>query len=190
MTIHPEHPFRPSAEERDPVRRLRARLVAPVTIWAASVAEPGGRVTRAGFTVGTTTIADGAPSYVLGMLDPESELWTVAQSSGRFTVSVLQGADRNVADVFAGAAPSPGGMFSSGAWQETPYGPALAERTWAGCRLVDSRTVGYSLLVTAAVEEVVVDPAEAIPTGQAGAGLPDALARLRGRYTTVAAPRR
>lgn len=191
MTIHPEHPFLPAAGDRDPARRLRARLVAPVTIWAASTAE--GR--RAGFTVGSTTIADGAPSCVLGMIDSESDLWTAVQASGRFTVNLLQWSDRTLADVFAGLAPSPGGSFETGAWHDTAYGPALGARTWAGCRLVDSRPVGYSLLVTGALEEVVVDPAEdagGVPrgAGSSGGAPADSLARLRGRYTPVPTPHR
>jgi len=192
MTIHPEHPFLPAAEERDPVRRLRARLVAPVTIWAAaSESAMGGRITRAGFTVGSTTVADGDPACVLGLIDPEAELWTALQDSGRFTVNVLHWTDRNVADVFAGLAPSPGGNFGTGIWQDTAYGPALEGRTWAGCRLVGSRTVGYGLLVTGAIKEVVVDPTEGRDGGSATESAPaDALARLRGRYTPVPAPRR
>jgi hypothetical protein len=151
-----------------------------VTIWAASTTAADGRVTRAGFTVGSTTVADGAPSSVLG-------LWTEVADSGRFTVNVLQWADRNLADVFAGLAPAPGGMFATDDWQDTPHGPVLGRRTWAGCRLVDSRVVGYALLVTGAIEEVVVAP------GESDAGLggePEALARLLGRYTAVPAPRR
>jgi 3-hydroxy-9,10-secoandrosta-1,3,5(10)-triene-9,17-dione monooxygenase reductase component len=190
VTIHPEHPFLPPPGEGDPARRLRSRLVAPVTIWAAEVRAPDGRVSRAGFTVGTTTVADGAPSCVLGLIDPESDLWEAVQQSGRFTVSLLQWSDRYLADVFAGLAPAPGGSFGTDDWGETAYGPVLSGRTWAGCRLVDSRAVGYGLLATGAVEEVVVDPstARADPTGPDVH--PDALARLRGRYTPVPAPRR
>lgn len=143
-------------------------------------------MSRAGFTVGSTTVADGAPACVLGMIDPEAELWTIMQESGRFTVNLLRWSDRNLADVFAGLAPAPGGNFTTGTWLDTPHGPALDERTWAGCRLAESRPVGYALLVTGAIDEVVVDPSE-------GAGQPDdepALARLRGRYTPVPAPRR
>ena len=81
MTIHPDHPFLPSAGERDPARRLRARLVAPVTIWAATTTR-GERANRAGFTVGSTTVADGAPSCVLGLIDPESDLWTAILAPG------------------------------------------------------------------------------------------------------------
>jgi 3-hydroxy-9,10-secoandrosta-1,3,5(10)-triene-9,17-dione monooxygenase reductase component len=121
------------------------------------------------------------------MIDPEAEVWTLMQASGRFTVNVLQWSDRNLADVFAGLAPAPGGNFTTATWLDTAHGPALDQRTWAGCRLVESRAVGYSLLVTAEIEDVSIDPSEPTP------GQPEespALARLRGRYTPVPPPRR
>jgi flavin reductase (DIM6/NTAB) family NADH-FMN oxidoreductase RutF len=191
VTIHPEHPFLPAAGDRDPVRRLRARLVAPVTIWAASADDPDGWIVRAGFTVGTTTIVDGHPGGVLGLIDPESDLWTVIERSGRFTVNLLRWSDRNLADVFAGVAPAPGGNFGAGTWLPTAYGPGLDGRTRAGCRLEESREVGYGLLVTGAIEEVDIDPLEGgSEVSDEGGVAPDALARLRGRYIPVQAPRR
>jgi 3-hydroxy-9,10-secoandrosta-1,3,5(10)-triene-9,17-dione monooxygenase reductase component len=191
VTIHPEHPFLAAPDDRDPTRRLRARLVAPVTIWAASAMEPGGRNRLAGLTVGSTMIVDGEPSCVLGVIDPEAELWGAVQTSGRFTVNVLQWRDRNLADVFAGLAPAPGGEFLDAAWRTTAYGPALDGRTWAGCTLSDHRMVGYGVLVIGAIDEVAVDPHES------GTDAPDdrrtsadVLVRLRGRYLSVPAPRR
>jgi flavin reductase (DIM6/NTAB) family NADH-FMN oxidoreductase RutF len=191
VTIHPEHPFLAAPEDRDPTRRLRARLVAPVTIWAASAVQSGGPDRPAGLTVGSTTIVDGEPAYVLGVIDPEAELWSAVQTAGRFTVNVLAWADRNLADVFAGLAPAPGGGFPGAGWHTTAYGPALDGRTWAGCTLVDQRPVGYGLLVTGAIDQVVVDPDEPGPPGPADRADPaGALARLRGRYISVPAPRR
>lgn len=182
MTIHPEHPFLGPSEDRDPARRLRARLVSPVTIWAASAAATDGRPVRAGFTVGSTTVVDGDPACLLGVVDPEADLWTVVEGVGRFAVTLLHWTDRHLADVFAGLAPAPGGGFAVGPWLDTSYGPVLGGRTWAGCRLVDSRTLGYGRLITGAVEEVALDPS----TDQSA----DVLARLRGRYTAVPPPRR
>jgi 3-hydroxy-9,10-secoandrosta-1,3,5(10)-triene-9,17-dione monooxygenase reductase component len=193
VTIHPDHPFESAAGDRDPVRRFRARLVAPVTLWAASAEASDGRSARAGFTVGSTTIADGAPACVLGMIDPEADLWTTVQESGRFTVNLLHWSDRNLADVFAGLAPAPGGSFAPGSWADSAYGPTLRGRTWAGCRLVDSRPVGYALLVTGAIEDVLVldEPAPPRSGGADDARADaDALARLRGRYTAVRTPGR
>ena len=191
MTIHPDHPFLPPAGEGDPARRLRSRLVAPVTIWAASAHAPSGRISRAGFTVGSTVIADGAPSCVLGMIDPEADVWSAMSESGRFTVNLLQWSDRYLADVFAGLAPAPGGNFGSADWQDTAYGPALTGRTWASCQLVDGRALGYGLLVTGSIDAVVVDPTpENAEDGHGTSDHADALARLRGRYIPVPAPRR
>ncbi len=121
------------------------------------------------------------------MIDPEAEVWTVIQASGRFTVNLLQWSDRNLADVFAGLAPAPGGNFTTRTWLDTPHGPTLEQRTWAGCRLVESRPVGYGLLVMGSIEEVLVDSSEA-SVGEPAES--PALGRLRGRYTPVPAPRR
>lgn len=188
MTIHPDHPFESAAADRDPVRRLRARLVSPVTIWAAAATSSDGRASRAGLTVGSTMLADGDPACIVGAFDPEAELWTAVQASGRFAVTLLRFADHHLADVFAGLAPAPGGAFADGGWQDTAYGPVRAGRSWAGCRLVDHRPVGYRLLVVGAVDEVVIDPDGEDGAGDRGAG--DALARFRGRYTAVGPPRR
>lgn len=191
MTIHPEHPFLPPAGEGDPARRLRSRLIASVTIWAASSQVPDGRISRAGFTVGSTTVTDGAPACVLGMIDPEADLWPAMSESGRFTVNLLQWSDRYLADVFAGLAPAPGGSFASLDWQDTPYGPALGGRTWAACQVVESRALGYGLLVIGSIDSVVVDPdGDGADAVSAPGHYADALARLRGRYTPVPAPRR
>ena len=56
MTISSEHPFLPPEQDRDPVRRLRGRLISPVTLWTAADG-----IDRAGLTVGSTVIADGDP---------------------------------------------------------------------------------------------------------------------------------
>ena len=54
-----EHPFiRPEAD-RDPVRRFRGRLVAPVTIVTA-----GDDVGRAGLTVSSLMLAEGEPKEI------------------------------------------------------------------------------------------------------------------------------
>src|ERR671932_775332 len=57
-------PFAVPAERRDPARRLRGRLVAPVTVWTAGH-PPGG----AGLTVSSVLVAEGQPARLLGLLD-------------------------------------------------------------------------------------------------------------------------
>jgi 3-hydroxy-9,10-secoandrosta-1,3,5(10)-triene-9,17-dione monooxygenase reductase component len=165
VTIHHSDPFATPEGYRSPIRRLRARLPAPVTLWTA--AGP------AGLTVSSTLIADGEPGRVYGLVDEESDLWAALHTGGAFAVIALGPDDRRLADRFAGLMPAPGGQFRDGAWRETGYGPVPEEpHAWAGCRLVDSRPAGWGLLVEAVVEHVeIVD-------------LPP-LVHHRGRYLTL-----
>ncbi|AEV89167.1 flavin reductase [Actinoplanes sp. SE50] len=150
MTIHSTDPFAVPDEEKSAVRRFRGRLAAPVTIWTA----PG----PAGLTVSSTLVADGDPGRVLGLIDEESDFWAAAERAGRFTVVPLVPADRQLADRFAGLMPAPGGLFATGGWRETAYGPVPAHATaWAQCRLVDSRPCGWAMLVEAVIEAVTFE---------------------------------
>lgn len=164
MTIHTEHPF---LGEEDPVRRFRGRLGGAVSLWTAG----SGRA-RAGLTVSSLMVANGEPGAVVGLLDEDSELFEVLRDTGRAVVHLLQGADRGLADAFGGSAPAPGGAFALATWADTDHGPLLPERTHARVSLTDAREVGWSMLVTATLDEVVV--------------LEDqkALEHRRGRYTT------
>ncbi|NJC68942.1 flavin reductase [Planosporangium thailandense] len=147
MTISPSDPFATPDHLRSPVRRLRGRLPAAVTLWTA----PG----PAGLTVSSTLVVDGEPGHLLGILDEESEVWAAIEDAGRFAVTALTAEDRQLADRFAGLMPAPGGLFAGGGWRETGYGPVPAERsTWAGCRLTSARPVGWGLLVEATIEAV------------------------------------
>jgi flavin reductase (DIM6/NTAB) family NADH-FMN oxidoreductase RutF len=152
MTIHSTDPFATPDEQRSPVRRLRGRLPAPVSLWTA----PG----PAGLTVSSILIADGEPGRVLGLVDEESELWEAVAAAGRFAVSLLGSAHRQLADRFAGLMPAPGGLFRGYRWQETAFGPVPADAgTWAGCLLTGSREYGWFRLVEATIEQVQLDPA-------------------------------
>ena len=151
MTIHSSDPFATPDEEKSAVRRLRGRLAAPVTLWTA----PG----PAGLTVSSMLVADGDPGRVLGLVDEESDLWEAVERAGLFAVAPLGPADRQLADRFAGLMPAPGGLFATGEWTTTPYGPVPATAaTWAGCRLTDARPVGWALLVEAVVETIEAGP--------------------------------
>src|SRR5690242_17428201 len=103
--IHSSDPFATPEEDRSPVRRLRGRLAAPVTLWTA----PGPQ----GLTVSSMLVADGDPGRVLGLIDEESELWAAIEESGRFAVAPLGPSDRQLADRFAGLMPAPGGLFAA-----------------------------------------------------------------------------
>lgn len=149
MTIHHIDPFATPEEDRSPVRRLRGRLVAPVTLWTA----PG----PAGLTVSSVLVADGDPGRVLGLIDDESDLWAAARAAGRFAVCPLREGQQQLADRFAGLAPAPGGPFAQGRWSGTPYGQVPAgPATWAGCRLDGARRYGWAVLVEATIEQVTL----------------------------------
>lgn len=166
--IHDTDPFATPEEDRSPIRRLRGRLAAPVTIWTA----PG----PAGLTVSSVLVADGDPGRVLGLVDDESELWEAMSAAGRFTVCPLGAGEQPLADRFAGRAPAPGGVFAQGErWRETEYGPVLAgDRTWAGCTLDGARRYGWAMLVEATVVEATF-----------GADPVNPLTYHRGRYQTL-----
>jgi flavin reductase (DIM6/NTAB) family NADH-FMN oxidoreductase RutF len=162
VTIHSEHPF---AEPPDPVRRFRGRIGGAVSLWTAGEADG-----RAGLAVSSVMVANGDPASVIGLIDPDSELYSVLAATGRGVVQLLDWADRDLADAFGGVAPAPGGLFRLGSWEQTPAGPALVGRTRALVRFVDARDVGWSSLVVAEIDEIVL----------AAEGQP--LEHRRGRY--------
>jgi 3-hydroxy-9,10-secoandrosta-1,3,5(10)-triene-9,17-dione monooxygenase reductase component len=170
LSIHASDPFATPEHLRSPVRRLRGRLPAAVTLWTA--APPG--ADPAGLTVSSTLVVDGDPARLLGVLDEESQLWSALAAAGRFAVVPLTDADRQLADRFAGLMPAPGGPFADGGWRDHGYGPVPAGHdAWAGCRLDASRPLGWGLLVEATIERV--EPGEAVPP----------LLHYRGRYHTL-----
>ena len=76
---------------------------------------------------------------------------------------------------FAGLLPAPGGLVREGGWAETDYGPVPAGHdTWAQCRLVGARPMGWGLLVEALIDRIEFDKAEIAP-----------LVHYRGRYHTL-----
>lgn len=162
-------PFADPPGERDPGRRLRGRLTAPVTVWTAGT----GRA-MTGCTVSSVLLAAGEPAHLLGLLSPDADLADTLEDTGRFVVHVLSLEHRALADGFAGLRPAPGGMFREQPYEQTPYGPELtgiANR--ARCRVSDVRTVGWSLLVEAEVIDIVAGE------------LDQPLLYSRGRYRTV-----
>jgi 3-hydroxy-9,10-secoandrosta-1,3,5(10)-triene-9,17-dione monooxygenase reductase component len=165
--IHSSDPFAVPDQEKSSVRRLRGRLAAPVTLWTT----PG----PAGLTVSSMLVADGEPGRVLGLIDDESDFWESVSRTGRFAVTPLTPADRQLADKFAGLMPAPGGPFAAGAWTSTDYGPVPEHvGTWAGCRLESNRPCGWALLIEAVVETITFGDS------------PAPLAYYRGAYRTLA----
>ncbi len=157
MTIHSSHPF--ADPDPDPVRRLRGRLGAGVSLWTAG---EGGD--RAGLTVTSVMVAGGDPGRVLALLDPDADLTLALEGTGRAVVQLLAWRHRQLAEAFAGTAPAPGGPFRTGDFTDTPAGPRLVDtEAWALVSLEDAREVGWSRLVTCTVDEVTVEGEDAEP---------------------------
>lgn len=167
MTIHSTDPF---AQEPDQLRRFRGRLGGAVSLWTA-----GSGSARSGLTVSSLMVGLGEPGRVLALLDPDADLTERLQETGSAVVHLLRSRDVDLAEAFAGTAPAPGGPFRLREWEETPYGPLLADRSRAFVRLESARPSGWSLLVETVVENVVVGEARG-PEGD------DPLEHRRGRY--------
>ena len=84
--IHDEHPFVPPPEQRDPVRLLRGRLVAPVTIFTAGD-DPAGWT---GLTVSSLVVAEGDPPLLYCLLGPTTDLVERIAQTDRFLVHVCE----------------------------------------------------------------------------------------------------
>jgi flavin reductase (DIM6/NTAB) family NADH-FMN oxidoreductase RutF len=165
VTIHAEHPFRDP--EPDPIRRFRGRVGGTVSLWTA-----GDEAGRAGLTVTSFMVAAGEEARVLALLDPDADLTEELVASGRGVVQLLSWEHRDLAEMFAGTAPAPGGMFRQAEFEATTWGPRLASAsTWAGVRLESGQGVGRSTLVTTVVEHLEVGDDE------------EPLRHHRGRYS-------
>jgi 3-hydroxy-9,10-secoandrosta-1,3,5(10)-triene-9,17-dione monooxygenase reductase component len=173
IRIGSEPPFAVPPDRRDPARRLRGRLVAPVTVWTAG-RPPGG----AGLTVSSVLVAEGQPAHLLGLIDPTSALWEAVQDTRSFVVHVLAAGDRALAERFSEIRPPIRGPFERLEVAESPWGPVLegGQRPRAGCRLTGSTPVGYGELVDGVIERLELPD------------LDDPLAYLHGHYRSVADP--
>ncbi len=171
MTIHASHPF--ADPEPDPVRRFRGRVGGTVSLWTS-----GADAGRAGLTVTSFMVAAGEEARVLALLAPDADLTETLRETGRAVVQLLRWDDRDLAEMFAGQAPAPGGVFRQAEFTPTEWGPRLASAsTWAGGRLEGEQPVGWSALVTTVVEHVEI----ADDAGDAGDG-EEPLRHRRGRY--------
>lgn len=170
MTIHGDHPFVPPPDARDPVRRLRGRLAAPVTVITA-----GSGRDRTGLTVSSLVVTEGAPPLLHAVVGPLTDLWDTVEETGRFVVHVLSQDDHVLADVFAGVRPSPGGPFSGVETGDSAWGPVLADvPDRAFCSLRSAEEVGYTGMLVGAIDTIEVSE------------LTDPLVHFRGRYRHLA----
>jgi flavin reductase (DIM6/NTAB) family NADH-FMN oxidoreductase RutF len=164
-----EDPFAAPTADRRLDRRLRGRLVAPVTVWTA-----GEAARRTGLTVSSVIVVPGEPAQIAGAIDPLSELRDVIEASRRFTVHVLGDDDRRLAGMFAGTIPLR--PFEGLDVTDTEHGPRIAgDRTIVACSFEAAQRVGHFDLVRATVDRIDLgtDPARPV-------------AFYRGRYRRLA----
>jgi len=165
VTIHSDHPFVPPPHERNPIRRLRGRLPAPVTLWTALGSEG-----PAAWTVSSLMVVDGEPPEAAGLLKESTDLLDSALESGRVAVSLLQTEHRLLADAAAEIAPAPGGIWRLTDFTQTDFGPVVTGCTWFGLRITgEPSPIGWNVLVRGVINHVEL--AEG-----------DTLGVLRGRY--------
>ena len=162
-------PYAVPVEAKDPARRLRGRLSAPVTVWTAY--GPDG--SPAGITVSSLLVAEGDIPSVMGLIAPLSEFWEAAQVTKRFVLHVL-GADQvRVADQFALRYPV--NPFDGLSFSPSDHGPVLeGVATRARATLTAYFEAGHSLLVRGSLDdiELAADP-------------PPPLVHYLGRYFTA-----
>lgn len=150
--IHSDHPFRPEPGDRDLARQFRGRLAAAVTIVTA-----GFEADRTGLTVSSLLLIQGEPAQAHVVVGPTTDLWSVAAETGRFVIHVCRYDDRQLADVFAGIWPSPGGLFAGVDATDSEWGPVLDDLPdRAYCTLVSEDEVGWSGLIVGSIDEVEV----------------------------------
>jgi flavin reductase (DIM6/NTAB) family NADH-FMN oxidoreductase RutF len=150
--IHSEHPFQPDPADREQARRFRGRLAAGVTIVTA-----GSGSGRAGLTVSSLFVVQGEPAEVHLVVGPTTDLWDIAAESGHFVIHICRYEDRQMAEVFAGLSPSPGGLFAGMAVQESQWGPVLTDLPdRAFCRFETRDEVGWSGVLVGLIDRVEV----------------------------------
>ncbi len=157
--IHDDHPFQTPPEDRDPVRRFRGRLAAPVTVVTA-----GEKGSETGLTVSSLMVAEGEPASVVVLVGAATELWDAIEWSERFVVHILDASWREYADVFAGIRPQPGGVFRGLEVEHTAWGPVLVNApNRVFCRLGSSTELPFHHLVEGVIDKVEIadldDPA-------------------------------
>ena len=135
---------------------MRARVGATVSLWTSGQGE-----TAAGLTVSSYVVVNGEPGRLVGALDPDADLTDRIASTGRAVVQLLAWSDRNLAEMFGGTMPAPGGAFGQADFVDTAYGPRLAHAVaWAHCSLESSVPTGWSDLVTLSIDELAVGDAD------------------------------
>jgi flavin reductase (DIM6/NTAB) family NADH-FMN oxidoreductase RutF len=150
--IHNENPFRADPADRDPIRRFRGRIASGVTIVTAGVGEE-----RTGLTVSSLLVIEGEPPSIEIVVGPATDLWSVMARSRRFVAHICDFEHHQLANVFAGLSPSPGGLFVGAGWEDSDWGPVLVElpdRVYCALEALDE--VGFSGVARGQVQRVEV----------------------------------
>lgn len=171
MSFLGDDPFEVPAGMRDPTRRLRGQLVAPVTVWTTTSLAFG----DAGLTVASVLVVEGDEPALLGLVGPLSDFFEALEQSRCFVMHLLGYRHRRLAEMFAGALPELEPFTVAGA-TPSPFGPRLSGvSTVAGCEVVEVMEVGYSRLVRGVIRALEVSDAPDAP-----------LSYYRGRYGSFA----
>jgi flavin reductase (DIM6/NTAB) family NADH-FMN oxidoreductase RutF len=168
--IHEDvHPFATPEEDRDPLRRFRGRLAAPVTVITA-----GDAGDRTGMTVSSLMVSEGEPGQVHFLAAPTADLCDVIDRTGRFVVHILETDHRQISEIFAERLPSPGGLFANVAFEDGAWGPVLTDvADRAFCSAATATVAGYSRLVGADIDHIETS------------ALDDPLIYFRGNYRQI-----
>lgn len=168
--IHGDNPFVDDPDSWDPVRRFRGRLSAPVTVFTS-----GDDNERTGLTVSSLMVIEGEPGRVEAVVGPTTDLWELAEETGRFVIHICTDEHHALAQVFAGLRPSPGGIFAGLDVSQSEWGPVIESvGNRAFCTFETKREVGYSGIVTGRIDEV--EPVD----------LANPLAYFRGSFRSLA----
>ena len=167
--FHTENPFADDPDSRDPVRRFRGRLSAPVTVFTS-----GDHGQRSGLTVSSLLVIEGEPGGVEAVIGPTTDLWDAVADTGRFVVHVCGERHRHLAEAFAGLRPSPGGVFAGLSVTDSEWGPVIDDVSdRAYCTFESRREVGHSGVVTGLIDHVDIGD------------FTNPLAYFRGNYRTL-----
>jgi flavin reductase (DIM6/NTAB) family NADH-FMN oxidoreductase RutF len=168
--VHDENPFVTPSDQRDPARRLRGRMAAPVTVITAGNGEH-----RTGLTVSSLVVAEGDPSRVYFLLGSTTDLFYGLEETGKFVVHLLESDDQTLADVFAGLRPSPGGKFADFPFEQTEWGPVLTDvETRAYCTYEGGDEETFFIVAEGRVDKIELSEIQ------------EPLVYFRGRYRKLA----